>query len=330
MTREKLLWGLSGTLAVIAAVLAVLLMLQLSPAGKPGDETPNAGEPPGAAEPDAEAGAGGLDGEGRVVAQAGGVELGEAEFIDGLKRAYGDEFVRQWLLHTVVRLEAQEIGIAVDRTDIDAELERMQVGYDSEAEFFRVMKEQLGMTEQDLRDDALHRLLLEGIATRGVEVTEADVEAYIQENPEQFAPRRDVRYAQIVSETSEQAWKVLEELRAGADFAMLARDVSLDEATAEAGGDSGWVPADDPFIPEEIASALAAMETGDVSEPIALSDGHWAIVTLLGRRTIDPLDDSRVREELKRELALAQAPSLFDVETALLEKYNAVDFLPDD
>ncbi|HZG87577.1 foldase protein PrsA [Paenibacillus sp.] len=322
MSREKLLWGLCGALAAAVVALAVMLAGGQPPGG-------DSSEPGGTAD----GGGGGSDAPAspeRKIAQAGSVALLEEEFIAGLQEAFGREYVQQWLKRTVVRLEAQALGIDVSRAEIDEELRRMQVGYENEAEFYKVMREQLGLSEQALRDDALYRLMLEKIATAGVSVTEADVEAYIEAHPEEFAPTHDVRYAQIVVESRERAATVLEQLGEGVDFALLAQDLSVDEATAANGGDSGWVSENDPFIPEEVAEALADMQVGDVSPPLPTPEGQWRIVTLLGRRTIDPLDDSNVRGDLRRELALAQAPSLFDVESSLLEKYNAVDFLSTD
>ncbi|TLS48621.1 hypothetical protein FE782_29830 [Paenibacillus antri] len=328
MSREKWLWGLCGVLAALSAALAVLLAVSGPSGGEAAPPPPAEGvQPDGQGSGTSGAGDGS---EKRKIAQAGSVTLYEDEFLEKLRNAFGAEFVRHWLKETVVRLEAQSLGISVTRGDIDDELNRMQIGYESEAEFYRVMREQLGMSEQALRDDALYRLMLEGVATARIQVTEADVEAYIEDNPEEFAPMHDIRYALIVVDSKERANLVLQQLGEGVAFDLLAKDVSLDETTAAAGGDSGWVSADDPFIPLEAAEALGEMSVGDVSPPLRLDDDRWMIVTLLGRRTIDPLDDSNVREELKRELALAQAPSLFDVEAMLLEKYNAVDFLDGD
>jgi len=322
MSREKLLWGLCGFLTAVAAVLAVLHVLS----GAPGAVFSGEREAP----PEPEANGTDAAPQRKIVAQAGNAVLYEDEFLEGLREAFGKEYVQQWLRRTVVRLEAQALGVRISRGDIDREIRRMQAGYESEAEFYRIMREQLGLTEQDLRDEALHRLMLEAIATANVVVPEADVEAYIREHPEEFAPTRDIRYGLIVVDTEDHARTVAEQLDKGVDFELLARDVSLDKATAPWGGDSGWISEDDPFLPEEILERLNGMEVGEISAPFRLSDGSWAIVTLLGRRTINPLEDSGVREELRRELALAAAPSLFDVENLLLKKYNAVDFLDAD
>lgn len=326
MSREKFLWIMCGGLAIVAAALAILLVNELQSA-RPPSETPPA-EPenalsekePASSEP----------AEPRAIAAAGTEVLAEDVFFQGLKTAYGRQYVRDWLERTVVRLEAQALGVGIGRSEVDEELRRMQVGYESEQQFYRIMEEQLGLSRQQLRDDALHRLQLEAIATANVNVSNSDVEQYIQEHPDEFSPYQEIRYAQIVVDSEEAAARVLERLDQGADFALLARDVSQDGATADEGGDSGWVSADDPFIPDEVRGLLASMSVGDVSASFPLAEDGWWIVMLMGRRTINPLDDSDVRESLRRELALAQAPSLFDVVDALLEKYNAVDFLEDD
>jgi len=328
MSKEKLLWTVCIGLAVLSAVLGVLLF-QAVAGGSKGNSNADPTPPSSSISQPGPGTANGEEEPKRPVAQAGDIALEEDAFLEGLKEMYGAEYVNHWLKRTVVQLEAQALGISISRSDIDDELERMQIGYDSPEEYFRVMREQLGLTEETLRNDALYRLMLEGIATYHIEVTDADVERYIEENPEEFAPVHEIRYAQIATATEEQSMRVLEQLENGVDFGLLAKDVSIDSATSADGGDSGWVAADDPFIAEEIALALEQMNVGDVEGPLKLSD-HWVIVTLLGRRTIDPLDDSSVKETLRREIALSQAPSLFEVEAYLLKKYNAVDFLGQD
>jgi foldase protein PrsA len=119
-------------------------------------------------------------------------------------------------------------------------------------------------------------------------------------------------------------------LREGVDFALLAQDVSVDTSTASSGGDVGWVREDDPFIVPEATAALQKLKLGEISLPILMADDRWVIVMLTGKRVVNPMDDSRLREMLRKELALSQAPSLFDVVEGLLARYDAVDFVGND
>jgi peptidyl-prolyl cis-trans isomerase SurA len=67
------------------------------------------------------------------------------------------------------------------------------------------------------------------------------------------------------------AGRLVQTLREGADFASLARQVSV-AASAEAGGDVGWMPA--ARIPPELLAALEGMAPGEVSPPIKSSIGY--------------------------------------------------------
>ncbi|MCB2010884.1 MAG: peptidylprolyl isomerase [Geminicoccaceae bacterium] len=59
-------------------------------------------------------------------------------------------------------------------------------------------------------------------------------------------------------------------VRDGADFAALARQVSVGE-TAEAGGDLGWVPISD--VPGGLRPAVAALQPGQLSDPLPSPTG---------------------------------------------------------
>ena len=67
-----------------------------------------------------------------------------------------------------IQMEADELGFKLTRADIDDELKRMQQGYESEELFYKSMKEQVGMSELELRQDVNYKLLLERIATKDI------------------------------------------------------------------------------------------------------------------------------------------------------------------
>lgn len=70
---------------------------------------------------------------------------------------------------------------------------------------------------------------------------------------------------------------VLKGLKAG-DFAALAQSQSDDAASAQRGGDLGFLP--ESQIQPDIRSALSSLSKGGVSDPIRLSDG-WHLVKVL-------------------------------------------------
>ena len=91
-------------------------------------------------------------------------------------------------------------------------------------------------------------------------------------------------------------------LRGGAGFAALARQVSA-AASAEAGGDLGWVRAS--AILPELRDRLLALKVGEVSDPV-LSPAGVHIFQLRDRRSVGgsadaAADRERVRQRLEQE-----------------------------
>jgi peptidyl-prolyl cis-trans isomerase SurA len=76
-------------------------------------------------------------------------------------------------------------------------------------------------------------------------------------------------------------------IKAGADFAELAREYSNDTATASNGGDLGWVNPGD-MVPT-FEAQINKLATGEISEPFKTGFG-WHIVQVLKRRSHDDTD----------------------------------------
>ena len=155
--------------------------------------------------------------------------------------------------------------------------------------------------------------------------TDAEVERYYKEHVAEFEKPRRVKVAHILvrvppvggSEAEEKAkakvLEVLKRVRAGEDFAKLAKDVSEDPASAGSGGDLGYV-ARGELVPA-FEQAAFALKRGEVSqEPVRTPFGYHAIkVTDIqegGRRPLKEVA-AEIKEKLQGEqgerAALAKA-----------------------
>lgn len=85
---------------------------------------------------------------------------------------------------------------------------------------------------------------------------------------------------------------------AGADFAALAKEFSDDPGSRNTGGDLGWI--EKGITDPAFESALFAMESGTISEPVKGADG-WHVIQLreVKAETGKPFEE--VREDLERE-----------------------------
>lgn len=310
MRSVRVLWGVVGVLLVAVIVLTVLLVRSAS-------QPPETSEPPSF--PDtAEPG----EGQSKAVAVIGGRTITAEQLQQRLTDKYGAELLGVLIDREAIRQEAEEAGITVSREEIDAELKRMQEGYESEEQFFRSMKEQLGMSKSELNEDVYYKLLLERLALRGVQVSDAEVDRYINEHPEEFKGYVLYHLLKIEVKTKEEAAQIVKDVQNGADFGSLAQKMSIDGTTAQQGGDLGWVEEGDRFIPPSFIEAAKGLKVNEVSNPIALKTG-FAVVWLKEKKEVKKTLDAQKKAYIRKELGLQKAPPLTELVREMRQKRNA-------
>jgi peptidyl-prolyl cis-trans isomerase C len=214
--------------------------------------------------------------------------------------------------------ESETRGIKVSDADVDAEIARNKRNFPSAAAFASLLKAK-GMTSADLRRDtrktmAVNRLL-EGTVLKDVEVTEAQITAFYDHNREVFRHPAQIRASHILIRVAEnapadaraaarqQAAALLAQLKAGADFAQLARQRSQDPVTAERGGDLGYFAEGD--MDEAFEKAAFALAPGQLSDVVATPYG-FHIIKVTGKRPAGYAPLAEVHDRI-RELLLKRA-----------------------
>ncbi len=162
----------------------------------------------------------------------------------------------------------------------------------------------LAMTQRE----ALAQMLLEKVVEESL--TEAAIlEAYEKRKVQYQRKEAKVRLIPVGAEA--EAIEVVALLKAGADFAKVAQEKSLDKRLGETGGDLGWVSAQQ-LMPAVDAVLFGSTETGIIG-PIN-AGGAWVVLAVDERREATPLDD--VREELVNSLKQEQAAAYIEAERA--------------
>ncbi|WP_082341796.1 peptidyl-prolyl cis-trans isomerase [Paenibacillus solani] len=246
----------------------------------------------------------------------------EDEWVDELKKRYGNEMLMTMLNRQAVALEARAKDIDITMSEVDEELEVMSRSYGSKERFLSEMEDQLGITESELKTETIYRLLLEKIATSDVHIEEQQIDAYLEQYPDQFRPKRQLNLSMIEVASESEANQVMDRLENGENFADLATEVSIDEYTREDGGKIGLIEEDDPFVPPAVLDAALTLEPGDIAGPISLTDAY-AIVYVQDIIEPQALSEEGIREGVRRQLALEQSVSLSELERQLREKYAA-------
>ncbi len=86
------------------------------------------------------------------------------------------------------------------------------------------------------------------------------------------------------AEADKQINNLYQQLKSGKDFALMAKQYSLDAASAIKGGDLGWVVSDELVPP--FAKAMNALPVKTVSKPVKTAFG-WHLIEVLERKTVD-------------------------------------------
>src|SRR6202050_3117999 len=99
---------------------------------------------------------------------------------------------------------------------------------------------------------------------------------YIAYNPTPGKAATDGKKIVTEAEAKEKIEDLAKQLRAGADFGKLARDLSDDKTSAAKDGDFGVMKPDSGY-PEAIKTAVFALKQGEVSDPIKQPNGFYLI-----------------------------------------------------
>jgi len=246
------------------------------------------------------------------------VVITEEEWINQLKKQYGRQVLEDMINRRVVFLQAQKAGIAVRPEDVEAELREMKAGYPNDAAFYEAMRQQLGLTPEELRKDIEFYLLWEELATQGVKVSEEQMRAYYEQHKARYVEPARARVFQILVPTLEEAQQALNELDAGVPFEEVAKRRSTDEASAVHGGDLGKVELDAGYLPSNVAEAAKTLPLNQASAPLPV-EGGYVIIKVTERTPARQRPFEEVKNDIRRELALNQVGSL----QAVLDRLKA-------
>ena len=142
--------------------------------------------------------------------------------------------------------------------------------------------------------EALVEAMLRQVAEE--KTTDEALKVWYDEHKVQFR-RDEVKLAQIVVDTEADAQAVVDSANAGTDFALLAKEKSVDPGTKDKGGEVGWVPRQQ--MPPDLKTALASAKAGDVVGPISAMGKH-IVLKVEDAREVVPFED--VKDQIKPQV----------------------------
>ncbi|MDT3428738.1 foldase protein PrsA [Paenibacillus forsythiae] len=267
-------------------------------------------------------GTNGNDDDGEIIAKVAGQSISLRQWREELQKRHGDEVLLAMLNRIAVETEAKRLGITVPEQEVERELQTAASGYGSEELYYSQMETELGMSREEVREETWYRLLLQAVATAGIVIGDEQIDKYLEQDPGLLRPVREIELSIIKVNTERDAQRVMDRLEDGENFADLAEALSIDEDSRLRGGRIGTVEEDNPFWPQEMLQTAADLDPGAVAGPFQVEGGYAVIRT--DRVTVPKMPSEReIREQIRMELALDQAPPLQKVENDLRAKYGA-------
>ena len=219
-----------------------------------------------------------------------------------LRRGIAEEYIRRHLLEG----EAQRLGLEADSARVEDQINQIAAqNRMTRAAFEDVLRDQ-GMTIDSLRalieEQMPVQQLQQQMLEAATEPTPQELDAFRQEQSQQ------VRAQHILFQVPDPAQKaavlakaeaVLDSVKAGADFASLARRHSEGPSSVQ-GGDLGYFSRRD-MVASFSEAAFALSDSGDVAGELVETQFGYHIIRLLGRRRGVLIDSVEARSQLMRE-----------------------------
>ncbi|HEX9428457.1 MAG TPA: peptidylprolyl isomerase, partial [Candidatus Polarisedimenticolia bacterium] len=210
--------------------------------------------------------------------------------------------------------KARSGAAAMPEADVDAELAKMRERLGKPEEFTRLLQDN-GVTEAQFREQLRRSLLVTRFVDRevaaGVAVSDESARRYYDQNPTEMKRRESARFSQIMvrvpvgstpgqrAESRQRVEAILKELRAGGDFAELARKHS-DGPEAAQGGDSGVMVRGGG--PPPIERAVFSLAPGEISDIVETRLGYH-ILKIAERRPDRVLTFDEAKPSITAKLA---------------------------
>ncbi len=222
-----------------------------------------------------------------------GAPIGLADMVQ-LRNLLKDQVDRRLFLQA-----AEAKKVVVSAAQVEVAYRRMRAGWENEAFQAVLDKRSISVAglKRELRESlTVQQYLLDYIYAR-IAITDQEITAYLEENPERLFKPATVRVLQVVVASREKAKEVAREIRRGLSFEDAAMQHSL-SPEGKSGGDLGFFARG--TMPVVFERAFT-MWPGQVSE-ILESDYGFHLLKLLEKRPEEELPLMSVRDEVEEEL----------------------------
>jgi foldase protein PrsA len=232
-----------------------------------------------------------------VVAKIGKEQITRGEWLNEIEARYGKAVLKDLIDQKVIMELADKYRIHVSDEAIEHELRLMQTMYGDASK--------AGSDEEKWKEQIRYSLLLEELLTKDVIVTEEEMKDYYKQNKNLFDIPTSYQLSHIVVKTKKEAEAAIKELNQGSSFSALAMERSIEEFSANQGGDIGFISEADDRYPASYIQQAGSLAKGEWSAPIEVKNGY-AIIKLHQKMAGKSYSFEEVKGQIRRQIALEQ------------------------
>lgn len=206
----------------------------------------------------------------------------QTEVLEGL---IGTELIRQEISKNNWDLKDPEIAKQIE--DLKSQL--------PDGDYEKWLKEQ-SMTESEV----IEYFAFTNNSAKDVAVSEEEIKGFFDSNFAMYGGQDEqVKARHILVATEEEALEVIKELKAGADFAELAKKKSTEPAAKESGGDLGYFARGQMVAPFE--EAAFSQKIGVISEKPVKTDFGFHVILVEDHKDAVKPDFEKVKDSVKED-----------------------------
>ncbi len=218
------------------------------------------------------------------------------------------KIVEEFLVQKLTEAWAKENGVVVKAEELEAEIQKVQKSYPDDLSFQQEITDS-GTTFKAWRDRMQNTLLQKDVARDVVKKvpapTDAEMQAYYNENRPHFGMRETAQVRQILVATESDGKTIELELKKGKKMSELAKKYSISPEAAQ-GGMVGWIEKD----MSDIFESAFRMKIGQRSSLFKSAFGYH-IFEVVGRKPAHTRPYSEVKDEIKSILMEKREQSLY-------------------
>ena len=262
------------------------------------------------------------------------LQIRNPERLKQMKRAVLDNLIEQELFWQ----QAQKAGAVATAEEVDAAYQATKAQFKSTQAFEQRLRAE-GYTLEGYRE-LLRRQLsanryISGVSAQAASVTDAEVHRFYMDNPDKFHRPEQLRLRHIVVKVAKEASaaeraqkrlhieKILQQVRAGGDFAQLAR-LHSEAPTKQWGGEMD--PVGRGQLTQALEDAAFALTPGEDSGVLVTPEG-FQILKLEGRSEALTISEDEARARVRKYLQEIKAMQAVTREAERLRAAGDVQIL---